>query len=342
MFTKRVSTYLVGALFLLVAVFPTPAQAAITPGAALSLSSPQTKVTTTTWAADSGTAVTLSSSLYSASDSAVVFNPTAVSANYGTGTVGSGITGTTYVTIEIVAKFPASQWTSNGSYGMVLGWNGTNCDIWIQGSNIGFNTGGGDIYGFTLDTPTASTGYHTYAFVMTTSATDSNQKIYVDGVKQNLSLLQGTVNTRFFSTDGSFSLARYGTNSSNFYGYYFLRNLRIYLRELSQSEVTNNYLSPYTPTSHSIALTSGLTTAVYRTSSTLQSTSDVDGKVTFFFNSKRIPGCTNIQTQSKVASCTWKPAAVGNNKITAQIVAPGGSLATSIFNITVAARSSRR
>jgi hypothetical protein len=285
----------------------------------------------------------LSGTLYSAADSAVVFNPSAVSANYATASVGSGISSTSYVTIEMVAKFPASQWTSNASYGMVLGWNGTYCDIWIQGTSIGFNTGGGDIYGFKLDTPTAlNDAYHTYTFVMTTSATDSNQKIYVDGVKQNLLLLQGSVNARSFSNDGSFSLARYGTNATNFYGFYYLRNLRIYLRELSQSEVTNNYLTPFTPTTHSIALTSGLSSAVYRTASTIRSTSDVDGKVTFLFNGKRIPGCTNVQTQNKIASCTWKPAAVGSNKITAQIVAPGGSLATSVFDINVATRSGKR
>lgn len=341
MFTKRVSTYLVGALLLLFALIPTKAQAALTPGAILMYSSPETKVASTTWTADSGTALTLSSSLYSGSESAVAFNTTAGATNYATGSVGSN--SATYITVEMIAKIPAAQWTNNASYGMVFGWNTINHDVWIQGSSIGFNTGAGEIYGFNMDTQTLSSGYHTFTFVMSTSSNLTDEKIYLDGVKQTLSMVKnGTPNARSFPANGNFSLARYGDSSTTFYGYYYLRNLRIYLRELSQSEVTNNYLTPFTPTTHSIALTSGLSSAVYRTTSTIRSTSDVDGKVTFLFNGKRIPGCTNIQTQNKIASCTWKPAAMGSNKITAQIVAPGGSLATSVFDINVATRSGKR
>jgi hypothetical protein len=68
----------------------------------------------------------------------------------------------------------------------------------------------------------------------------------------------------------------------------------------------------------------------------------VEGKVTFLFNGKRIPGCINIQTVSKIANCTWKPSAINYNYITAQLVAPGGSLTTSTFRIFVTKRTGNR
>jgi hypothetical protein len=68
----------------------------------------------------------------------------------------------------------------------------------------------------------------------------------------------------------------------------------------------------------------------------------VEGKVTFFFNGKRIPGCINIQTVSKIANCTWKPSAINYNNITARIVASGGSLTTSTLRIFVTKRTGNR
>jgi hypothetical protein len=108
------------------------------------------------------------------------------------------------------------------------------------------------------------------------------------------------------------------------------------------AEIQESYNAQFTPLSHTIALTSGLSTAIYRTASTLRSTTDVDGKVTFFSNGKRIPGCINIQTINKIANCTWKPSVINYNNITARLVAPGGSLTTSTFRIFVTKRAGLR
>ena len=42
-----------------------------------------------------------------------------------------------------------------------------------------------------------------------------------------------------------------------------------------------------------------------------------EGKVTFYFNGKYIPGCRNIATISQIATCKWKPPIHGSVSITA-------------------------
>lgn len=66
-----------------------------------------------------------------------------------------------------------------------------------------------------------------------------------------------------------------------------------------------------TASSISISLPSSNT---YRTSSTITANLGVagsDGKVTFFQNGKRIPGCINRVSASLVATCNWAPATRG-------------------------------
>jgi hypothetical protein len=229
---------------------------------------------------------------------------------------------------------------------MVLGWSGTNYDIWMQGNNcIGFNTGNSDIYGFTL-TSAMKGSYHYYTFVMSTNSSNNVKQVaYVDGVKQTLSFCAGSSSLSsaksFGGTTPTYNLGRYGSTNS-FFGTYSLREFKLWLRELTDSEIRESYNSTLVPTTHTIALTSGLNTAVYRTNSTLRSTVDVDGKVTFFFNGKRIPGCINLQTTNKSVNCIWKPSAINYNYITAQLVAPGGTLTTSTFRIFINKRSGNR
>ncbi len=354
MFTKRVSTYLVGALLLsLLVLAPVPAKAAV-PTPQFWLTASASKISGTSWTNDGsvGGSATLASSAatpvnpaFQSSDTSVALNATAGTGQYITGVAGS-TSGVTAVTIELVMKIPTAQANAVGSAGMVFGWDGSNYDIWMQSnSSIGFNTGNSDVYGITQTTYQSQ--FHTFTFVMSTDQTDAGvQRIYVDGVKQSTpySFLAGSAASqarKVFHSSGNFDIGRYGSQN-NFPGSFNLRSFKLWLSNIGDAAVTESYNMQNKPTSHVIALTSGLSTAVFRTASTIQSTSDVDGKVTFYFNGKRIPGCINVQTQSKVASCTWKPAAVGTNKITAQIVAPGGSLATSVFSINVGARSGKR
>jgi hypothetical protein len=165
----------------------------------------------------------------------------------------------------------------------------------------------------------------------------------MDGVEQSLYLCMGSVNQgskSFGSAPSSYAIGRYGSNG--FYGTFNLRSFKLWTSELTVAQIQESYNAQFTPLSHTIALTSGLSTAVYRTASTLRSTSDVDGKVTFLFNGKRIPGCINIQTVNKIANCTWRPSAINYNNITARLVAPGGSLTTSTLRIFVTKRAGFR
>jgi hypothetical protein len=177
----------------------------------------------------------------------------------------------------------------------------------------------------------------------TTQDNTSKQKIFMDGVQQSLSLCQGTVGQTaksFGTAPSTYAIGRYGSNT--FHGTFNLRSFKLWTSELTVAQIQESYNAQFAPLSHTIALTSGLTTAVYRTASTLRSTVDVDGKVTFFFNGKRLPGCINVQTVSLIATCTWRPSAINYNYVTAQLVAPGGSLTTSTFRIFVAKRSGNR
>ena len=56
---------------------------------------------------------------------------------------------------------------------------------------------------------------------------------------------------------------------------------------------------------------SGGTGAIYRSAISLTATASTTGKVTFYANNKKIPGCINISTAGSspfIATCSWRPA----------------------------------
>jgi hypothetical protein len=344
---KKTPAVLAGVFLLFTTYLAIPAAHAAVPNPQVSLTATPSKISGTSWTNDGslGGSATLSSGAstpptYQASDTSVALNVVNNTNQYITQSLGNG-SALSEVTFQMTMKIASTQ--SHSPYGMILGWAGTNYDIWYQPGCVGFNTGGGDVYGMSTASGVLDQ-FHTFTFVMATAGDNtSKQKIFMDGVQQSLSLCMGTVNQgskSFGSSPSSYAIGRYGSNA--FYGTFNLRSFKLWTSELTTAQIQESYNSQLAPTSHTIALTSGLTTAVYRTASTLRSTTDVDGKVTFLFNGKRIPGCINIQTVSKVANCTWKPSAVSYNYITAQLVAPGGSLTTSTFKIFVTKRSDLR
>jgi hypothetical protein len=344
---KRTFATLAGVLFISGAPWFSPTAYAAVPTPAVSLTASPSKISGISWTNDGsiGGSATLSTAsspapTYQASDSSVALNAVAGTNQYITQSLGNGAL-LSDVTFQITMKINSTQ-ANSGSYGMIMGWAGTNHDVWYQPNCVGVNTGGGDIYG--ISTIGLMDSYHTFTFIMSTTPDNTTkQKIFLDGVQQTLSLCMGTVNQgskTFGGPPSSYTLGRYGSNA--FYGTYNLRNFKLWTSELTPAQIQESYNQLIVPTTHTIALTSGLNTAVYRTASTLRSTVDVDGKVTFFFNGKRIPGCINLQTISKIANCTWKPTAINYNYITAQLIAPGGSLASSTFQIFVKGRSNSR
>lgn len=344
---KKTPAILVGVFLLLSTYFSTPWALAAVPTPAVSLTASASKISGTSWTNDGsiGGSATLSTAAspapsYQSSDTSVALNATAGTLQYITQSLGNG-SALTNITFQITMKINATQ-TNSSSNGMIMGWSGSFYDVWYQPSCLGFNTGGGDIYG--MSTVGITGAYHTFTFVMsTTQDNTTKQKIFMDGTQQSLSLCMGTVNQTsksFAGPPSSYVLGRYGDNA--FYGTYNLRNFKLWTSELTSAQIQESYNALLTPASHTIALTNGLSSAVYRTASTLRSTVDIDGLVTFFFNGKRIPGCINIQTVSKIANCTWKPSAMNYNFITAQLITPGGNLTTSTFRIFVSKRTNNR
>lgn len=93
------------------------------------------------------------------------------------------------------------------------------------------------------------------------------------------------------------------------------------------------------PTVSSLALSSGLQSAVYRTTSTIQATLSSEGRVRFYVNGKQIPGCTAVISVSTVASCNWKPSIRGSANLTAKVV---GGTSTLQLAVNVSTRTGRR
>lgn len=85
--------------------------------------------------------------------------------------------------------------------------------------------------------------------------------------------------------------------------------------------VTLNYQSATSSSSfNSLGLSGGVTSAVYRTSTTISGEVSVAAKVTFRAGGVVIPGCKNKSTSGSapfIASCTWKPSKRGSYSITA-------------------------
>jgi len=346
---KKTPAVIAGVFLLFAGYLYAPAANAAVPTPAVSLTASASKISGTAWTNDGsiGGTARLSTSntpapTFQSSDTSVALNAVAGTNQYISQSLGNGSV-LSNVTFQMNMKIFATQANSAGSYGMILGWEGTNYDIWYQPGCVGFNTGGGDIYGMST-TSGVLDAYHTFTFVMsTTQDNTSKQKIFMDGVQQSLSLCQGTVgqaSKSFGNAPSTYAIGRYGSNT--FHGTFNLRSFKLWTSELTVAQIQESNSAQYAPTSHTIALTNGLSTAVYRTASTIRSTSNVDGKVTFFFNGKRIPGCINIQTVSYIANCSWKPSAISYNDITARIVATGGSLTTSIFRIFVSKRAGNR
>jgi hypothetical protein len=97
----------------------------------------------------------------------------------------------------------------------------------------------------------------------------------------------------------------------------------------------------------SISLSGG-SVAIYRQAYTISASLGVtgsDGKVTFYVNGKKIPGCINKLTVSLSMTCSWKPSKRGNNQVTARVVPSDSAYLAStsqVKNVLVSSRSTVR
>jgi len=99
-------------------------------------------------------------------------------------------------------------------------------------------------------------------------------------------------------------------------------------------------------TTISIALTSSLRSAIYRTTSTIEAiVTGANGRVRFMQNGKVIPGCASVQSVSLVARCNWKPSNRGIVSLNARLTPTSASFQisnSSILDISISPRTIKR
>ncbi|MGB4420209.1 MAG: LamG-like jellyroll fold domain-containing protein [Candidatus Saccharimonadales bacterium] len=143
---------------------------------------------------------------------------------------------TTTATVEMWAKI-GSAYSSK----MFMGWLAY--DVFTASGGIGFNTGNSDLYGINSSTVTSLgvvNHWAHYIFEMRSDVSYSNNKIYINSIAQTLSQLLSTENsgTRIFN-GGNGRISGWRQN-----GYYMPMEVsvfRVYNRQLSQAEVTQNF-----------------------------------------------------------------------------------------------------
>lgn len=190
----------------------------------------------TTWndLSGNGSHITLTSTSFSpANGGSIVFNGTSSYTNFN-----ANIGSTSVVTVDMWVKTNSLNSPAGAMY---FGFN--KYDVWTYQGNIGYNTAAGDLYGISstrVNELGIEGAWKHLVFVMY-AGSKINNKIYVNAQNQTLSQVQGTFNAveaNFNSGTGRISGWRFDFN--------WLMNLnvasfKIYTRELSQQEITNNY-----------------------------------------------------------------------------------------------------
>ena len=189
----------------------------------------------TTWndLSGNGSNVTLTSTSFDAANGgSIVFNGTSSYADF-TANIGNS----NVVTVEM--------WVKTNSLSVPVGmyFGFSQYDVWTNGGNIGFNTSNSDQFGIAsskVDYLGIEESWRHLVFVMYSGSKASN-KIYINGENQGLSQINGTfgtANANLNSGTGRISGWRYDFN--------WKMNMRvagfkIYNRELSQQDITNNF-----------------------------------------------------------------------------------------------------
>lgn len=166
----------------------------------------------------------------SANGGSLVFDGADDYANITSNSLGSA----TILTIEGFVK-----WVS-GSGGMFFGFS--RYDIWTLNGTLGYNNGESNVIGISAARVSSLNlvgNWHHYTFVMKNTGLLSTNKIYIDGVNM------GTL-TPVVANDGNIpgfnnNLRLCSWNEGGYFANMQYANLRIYNRELTASEIQQNY-----------------------------------------------------------------------------------------------------
>jgi hypothetical protein len=263
-----------------------------------------------------------------------------------TGTIGP-TTSLDTVTVEVWLKLSDNGSVENASGSMIFSWNPgsgvSNYNIYHTQGKIGFNTFNSDLYG--LDsTSLEDNQWNHFVFVMTDSGAKTNQKIYVNGVEQNLSCLinlagTGCDSTRSFSSSGNFLIMDNARNVGTWNAKGTIGQIKIYKQGLTAANALANFR---TETRQSSTYITGFGTssdvsvsksAVLSDSATVLNTalSSDDSMTIYGFDTQTIritvstdTGTVNIATSTGLSKATGSGYAnAGSNAITT----PGTTIA---------------
>lgn len=145
--------------------------------------------------------------------------------------------------LNVASTLTIEMWTYPTALSGGMFWGFNLYDVWTANGALGFNSAAGDLYGLTSTQVTnlglLNTWKH-YTFVINTGSYLSN-KIYINGVIQSLSQIQGTQNTSNINfSNGTGRIGGWTFNNSypqNMYMTFF----KVYNRELTQTEITLKY-----------------------------------------------------------------------------------------------------
>ena len=187
----------------------------------------------TTWndLSGNGSNVTLTNTTYSAANGgSIVFNGTNAYANFN-----ANIGSTNVVTVEMWVK------TNTLADAMYFGFNVY--DAFIKSGSIGFNTANSDQYGIPsskVDYLGIQGAWKHIVYVMY-SGSKTNNKIYVNGDRQTLEQILGSFNNANASFNNGSGRISSWLNGLTWLANMNLASFKVYNRELTAQEITNNF-----------------------------------------------------------------------------------------------------
>lgn len=177
-----------------------------------------------------------------------------------------------------------------------------------------YTTGKSDLRGTTT---IAANKWYYAAFSVDNSSTTKKLTLYLNGQAENSftsssSLRTANTNNNLWVGDGRGAVAPNGQ----------IAKARIYNRALTANEVKSNFEAERIQFGYTTSISISASNGVFRNTQTLSTSSVNQGRVTFYANGKRIPGCLNVSQSGSgpyVATCTWKPTLHGFNNLKAYL-----------------------
>jgi len=142
------------------------------------------------------------------------------------------------------ARTGGGQCSQTPGDGMLFGY--PSYAVWGSSGYIGFNTAGNDLYGISPTPAGLRDNYRNYAFVMARYPDAiSNNKIYINGIRQTLSQIFGTPVIYNMSFNSIFRINGWPYGPTIGYGSYGMNSTMAsflaYNRELTSAEIMQNY-----------------------------------------------------------------------------------------------------